>query len=179
MGFFEKLRGTFETIFQIGKQGPNIKNNSGAIELRNFADSTFVIGRGLDPVGINDFVTKGYFDTNNAAAQGLTYVKLTLAQATVVSTGVIPDNARILDVILDITTAYDATTTIALSRTGGGAAIAATGDSDPTVVGQYQIPQTTSWGATGAGTLTATVSGTPAAGVAVIYVGYTTPTSIN
>jgi len=59
MSLFSKLRGTIETIFQIGLGGPNVKNNVGAVEMRNAADAAFVITRGADPVGANDYVTKG------------------------------------------------------------------------------------------------------------------------
>lgn len=59
MSFFAKLRGTIETIFQIGLGGPNIKANAGAVEMRNAADAGFAITRGADPVGANDYVTKG------------------------------------------------------------------------------------------------------------------------
>lgn len=61
---WSKIRGTFETIFQLGKGGPQVKANSGAVELRNSTDAAFVIGRGADPVGDDDFVTKRYGDAN-------------------------------------------------------------------------------------------------------------------
>lgn len=179
MSFYSKLRGTFESIFQIGKGGPNVKNNSGVIEFRNAADNAFALARALDPVGNNDLVTLGYFNTYNAAAQGLTYVKVTLAQSTVVTTGTIPDNAIIQDCVVDVTTAYDNNATIAVKRTGDATkTLSATADNDAATIGTYQVPQILSWGSTGAGTVTATITGSPTVGVAVVYIGYVTPTAL-
>jgi|SRR6185437_6084831 len=62
MAFYSKLRGTIETLFQLGNGGPNWKNNAGAIEARNAADSAFAIVRGLTPSGTTDLTTKAYVD---------------------------------------------------------------------------------------------------------------------
>jgi hypothetical protein len=48
---------------EIGKRGPRVKDNSGAVEFRNQADDDFVVVRGADPVAANDFVTKRYMET--------------------------------------------------------------------------------------------------------------------
>lgn len=63
MSLWSKIRGTVETIFQIGLGGPQIKNNSGVVEARNAADSAYAIVRGATPVGNNDLATKTYVDT--------------------------------------------------------------------------------------------------------------------
>jgi hypothetical protein len=60
--FWKKVRGTSETLFQHGLGGPHIKNNGGVLEHRNATDTAFVIARGLDPVGADDFATKRYVD---------------------------------------------------------------------------------------------------------------------
>jgi len=152
MSFFSKIRGTFETLFQIGKAGPNIKHSSGVLEIRNNGDSAYAIMRGLDPVGAQDFVTKTWHETNNAAADGEVTVKMPLALVNKTSTTTLPDNAIINRVILDVTTLYDAAAVFLVDRTGDATAIlAADGDSDLSVVGQYEIPQITDWGVTGAG----------------------------
>lgn len=63
MSLWSKIRGTLEALFQIGgPSGPNLKNNSGAIEARNSGDTGFAIVRGLAPVGDNDLATKAYVD---------------------------------------------------------------------------------------------------------------------
>jgi hypothetical protein len=62
VSLWSKVRGTVETLFQLGLGGPQLKNNAGAIELRNAADSAFVIARGLDPAGATDLATKNYVD---------------------------------------------------------------------------------------------------------------------
>lgn len=63
MSVWSKLRGTIETIFQLGIDGPQLKNNSSVIEARNSADSGYVVVRGATPVANNDLVTKQYADT--------------------------------------------------------------------------------------------------------------------
>ena len=40
-GYFSNLLGTTKSLFQLGKGGPQVKNNSGAIEARNAADSAY------------------------------------------------------------------------------------------------------------------------------------------
>jgi len=179
MAFLSKVRGTIFTLFRIGNSGPQVKNNSGVIEMRDSADAAFAITRGLDPVGVNDYVTKNYHDTNNDAAQGLTYVKLPLALATKVSTSALPDNAIVRDVVVDVTAVYDASATFDAKRTGDATKeLFATSDVDLATVGQYHVPHILDWEATGAGTVTATLTNSPTVGAADVYIGYVTPTDI-
>jgi hypothetical protein len=63
MAFLSKIRGTFEALFQVGKGGPQLKNNGGVVELRSAGDTAFVITRAADPTGADDLVTKRYGDT--------------------------------------------------------------------------------------------------------------------
>lgn len=65
MSLWSKIRGTAETIFQLGLGGPQLKNNSSVLEARNAGDSGFVVMRGATPVADNDLVTKQYADTLN------------------------------------------------------------------------------------------------------------------
>lgn len=64
MGLYEYLRGTLENIFQInGTGGPNLKGIAGPIlEMRDENDAAYIITRGADPVGNNDYVTKQYLE---------------------------------------------------------------------------------------------------------------------
>ncbi len=48
---------------QLGKGGPKVKNNSGAIEARNAADNAYAVFRVGDPVGLNDAVNRRYLET--------------------------------------------------------------------------------------------------------------------
>ena len=180
MSFYSKIRGTYETIFQIGKKGPQIKNDgSGKLLVRNSVDGAYANMAGLDPAAAQDFLTLAYFNANNAAANGLTYSKMPVALATKVSTVVIPDNAIIRECLVDIETGYDVGTTIEVKRTGG-LVIHATGDNDAETTNEYNVPQITDWGAGGAGTVTVTVGGVvPAAGALTVYIAYTTPTDIS
>ena len=182
MSFWSKIRGTFETLFQIGKGGPQLKNNAGVVEHRNAADAAFAIARGADPVGNNDFLTLQYFNAHNAGAAGLEIVKMPLAHTTKVSTSVIPDNSIIVDCYLEVTTIYDGTTpTFQIKRTGDATVILEdTGDSDLTILGTYHVPQVKSWGSTGAGTVTATFAGAGnTVGASNLYIVYATPIDIS
>jgi hypothetical protein len=62
---WSKIRGTIETAFQIGLGGPQLKNNSGAIDVRNSGDSAYAIVRGATPLANNDLATKAYVDQNS------------------------------------------------------------------------------------------------------------------
>lgn len=179
MSFYSKIRGTFETLFQIGKGGPQIKNSSGVIEARNSTDAAYVNVRGLDPVAAQDFVTLTYFNANNAAALDVAVVQMPLLLATKVSTTAIPNNATIVGAILDVTTAYDAGALWNIRRTGDATKNPlANGDSDPATIGTYHNPNLVNWGSTGAGTVTATLTNAPTVGAATLYLFYATPTDI-
>lgn len=60
---FLKLRATMEDLFQLGKNGPQFKNNSDVIELRNADDSGYAVGRCSAPVADYDIVNKYYADS--------------------------------------------------------------------------------------------------------------------
>lgn len=62
MSIFNKIRGTIETIFSLGIDGPNLKANGAVVEIKNAADSDFAVLRAATPVGDNDVVTKLYAD---------------------------------------------------------------------------------------------------------------------
>lgn len=62
MSLWSKIRGTTESLFQLGISGPQIKNNSSVVEARDSGDAAFVIVRGADPIAANDLVTKNYGD---------------------------------------------------------------------------------------------------------------------
>jgi hypothetical protein len=181
MSFFSKLRGTFETLFQLGKGGPNLKNASGVIEHRDNADAAYAISRGADPVGNNDHVTLQYFNANNNAATGLTIIVMPLALVTKVSSTTIPDNAIIKHCWIDVTTAYDAGATVLVQRTGDATVeLQGTADNDLSQLDDtFDVPQSQDWGATGAGTVTATVANSPTVGAANIYIAYSWPNDIS
>jgi hypothetical protein len=64
MGLALNLRQIVGQLLQLDVvgNGPQLKHNAGTLEMRNSADTGFVITRGSDPVGNNDFVTKGAGD---------------------------------------------------------------------------------------------------------------------
>lgn len=59
MSFLEKIRGTIESIFQIGLGGPQLKNVGGVIEARNATDSALAVVRGGAAIGVNDLMPLG------------------------------------------------------------------------------------------------------------------------
>lgn len=182
MSVWSKIRGTTEILFQLGRRGAQLKSNSGAVEHRNAGDSAFAITRGADPVGNDDLITLRYFNTNNASANQQTTVALPLLQATKVSTVAIPNGAEILECMLDVTTLYNGTApTFKITRTGQPSLVLLdVGDADIEVVGTYKVPLALSWGATGAGTVTATLGGSATSlGNATLYVTYATPNDIS
>lgn len=181
MGEFNtNLRGTTETRFRFGKGGAQVRKIDGAtLEVRDDTDAAYANMRGLDPVDAQDFVTKGFHEANNAAANGDVTVVLPLALVNKTSTATLPDNAIIKQVVIDVLTAYDNAATLLTDRTGdSGVILSAVAESDLSIVGQYEVKQETDWGSTGAGTVTATVANSPTVGAANIYITYSTPTDI-
>jgi len=177
---WKKIRGLSNSLLQIGLGGVQLKNNAGVLEARDSSDSAFVIGRGLDPVANNDWVTLAYFNANNNAATGLTIVRMPLALATKVSAVSIPDNVELFWTRLQISTAYDAAATWNFLRTGDATVIPqATSDNDPITIGSYTVEHDdVNWGSTGAGTLTATLTNSPTVGVGEVFIAYSTPNDL-
>jgi hypothetical protein len=64
MGLALNLRSIVGQLLQLDivGNGPQLKHNAGTMEMRNSTDTGFVITRGSDPVGNNDYVTKGTAD---------------------------------------------------------------------------------------------------------------------
>jgi len=65
---FRNLLGIVGNTFQIGKGRARLRTLTSAIaEVRNSADSAYAILRGASPVGVDDYATKNYVDTADAA----------------------------------------------------------------------------------------------------------------
>lgn len=177
MSVFSKIRGTIETLFQLGISGPQLKNNSGAVEVRNSADSGMATLRAADPSGSTDVATKNYADTGalGGVVREIRFVLGTSASQS--STTQIPANAIVTKVQLSITTPYSGGGTISVGQTGSASLLMATGDNNPQSAGIYEVNVDTSWGGSPLAVL-ATVGGSPAAGAAELIVHYiSTPAS--
>jgi len=74
MSWFSKLRGTIESVFQLGLGGPQLKNNSAVIECRNSDDSGFAIMRTNNPVNSHDAVTQLYMSNAVAADENFALI---------------------------------------------------------------------------------------------------------
>ncbi len=171
---WSKIRGTVETIFQIGLAGPQVKNNAGVVEMRDPTDAIFVITRGAAPVGNDDYTTKLYVD-NGTAGGVVREIRLAIGtSASQLSATSIPANAVGITAELDIQTPYTVATTISVGRAGSLSLFMATTDSTPTVAGLYQVMQDTPFGGA-ALPIVVIVGGAPVAGAGFAIVRYTLP----
>jgi len=171
MSLFSKIRGTIESIFQLGLSGPNLKNNAGAVEVRDAADAAFAITRGADPVGPNDYVTKQSLTSLPGVMNVIRYAIGTAA--TQDSTTVIPATAVIIDCKVEITTPYSALATISVGQPGSTSLFQTTTDNLPQAAGIYQVMQDTP--AFAAAVARVTVGGAPAAGAGFVVIQYSVP----
>ena len=173
MSLWLKLRGTIETILQIGLGGPQVKNNGGNLEMRNPTDTGFVIARGATPVAANDLATKAYVDSGAVIADGgVQEIRFAITNAAAQnSTTQIPNNAIVVDAELDIVTPYSGGATITVGNAGTPALLMGTGDNNPQAAGLYQVHQDTSYTG-GPATVLVTVAGAPAAGAGFCIVRY-------
>lgn len=185
MGFFSKLRGTMESLFRIGKDGPQLKNTSGTLmSVRNNTDSALANMEGADPTADQHFLTRLYFDNNNAAATGnITKEFATITTSSVIGTTTIPAGARVLRVrmiLLGLYTNGDETLTVD-TAVGGQVLMAASDNAmlaaDGAAVGD--IYQTDVDFLMGPGeTIDVTLGGTPAAGSCRVEVEYVDPDAL-
>jgi len=63
MAIYEKIRGTIESIFQFGLGGPQLKNNSGSLEVKNSDDSAYGTLSIGEPTDDKHAITKKYADS--------------------------------------------------------------------------------------------------------------------
>ena len=66
MAVYINVKGTMQQEFMLGKKGPKIKNNAGALQLRNNADSAYAEIQAATPTTSNSLATKDYVDANIA-----------------------------------------------------------------------------------------------------------------
>jgi hypothetical protein len=173
MSVFSKIRGTMEQLFQLqGPTGAQLKNNAGAIEARNSADSGFAVARGATPVAANDLATKAYVDAGAIGPDGgVQTIRFAVALVNVSSTTTIPAGAIIQSTELDVTTPYSGGATISIGQTGTATLLQATTDNSPQSANLYHVDQDVAWGASPLAVLV-TITGAPAAGVAAVIVRY-------
>lgn len=67
-----RLLGTASDIFQIGNEGPNLKNVGGVLEVRNEDDDAYAVLRVADAVADDDVVTKRALDLATGGTAGTT-----------------------------------------------------------------------------------------------------------
>jgi hypothetical protein len=177
MSLWSKIRGTYETIFQLGKGGPNLKNATGVIEARNAADGAYALMRGLAPTAPGstgeDIPNMTYFKSAKHVYE------IPVALVSLDSTVALPDNSVVTNCWIEIETPYSAGGTILVDRKGDATKILqATTDNNAEAAGIYEVKQMTAWGSTGDGKVQITVGGAPAAGAATVYVECNAPLAL-
>jgi len=169
MSLWSKLRGTYETVFQLGKGGPNLRSVAGNIEARNAANGAYTLLRSLAPsvpgTTAEDVPNMTYFKTSRHV------VKLPVALVTAESTEELPDNSTVTNCWVEVETNYSAGAELLITRKGDGTVILqAVADNNLEAAGIYEVKQMTDWGVTGDGEVVATITGAPAAGACTVYV---------
>jgi hypothetical protein len=169
MSVWNKIRGTIETLFQLGLGGPNLKNNSGVIEARDAGDASYAIMRGATPVGANDLATKAYVDSGGGSG-ALQVIRYAIGTgATQDSTTQIPASARVFRCDVEIVTPYSGGATIEVGQPTALTAFQATADNLPTAAGTYSVQEdVTALGV--ANVVRTTVGGAPVAGAGFVCV---------
>lgn len=120
------------------------------------------------------FVQSGGSGGPAPGTEGLVHeIRFPLGLVDASSTTSIPANAYVIDAELDVTTPYDAGTTVKIGRVGSTSLVQAVGDNNPEIADLYSVDQDTLWGATAV--VLATVAGAPAAGAAAVIVRYVVP----
>ena len=94
--------------------------------------------------------------------------------ATQDSATLIPANARVEKVRLQVTTPYSGGASISIGQAGSLALLMATTDNDPLVANSYNIGGDFAWGGS-ALVVRTTIAGSPAAGAGVVSVEYSVP----
>ena len=106
--FFSRLRGTIETILQIGRGGPQLKDVAGVITMRDATDAANARAAGADPTaGSQQFATAAYAE-NYATAQAAAAQAAAIATANAGTVKVI----KIAIVADGVKTQFDSVTTL-------------------------------------------------------------------
>lgn len=167
--FFAKIKGLLTTTLRVGDA------TNQYIEFKNNDDSGYAIVRGLDPVGANDFVTLGYYNTNEGSNLQVVKVAVTESSGTTqTSTFQIPANAIIVRTVVAITAPFtEANQTIQVGYTTSLNKLVDTTDVDVTLAWQNDFPALVAWDTSPAlvnVTLNSSVAGTGTAEVYVFFV---------
>jgi len=169
---YKKLRGITNLLFQIGKSGPQMKNNSGTIEFKNNGDSAFANVSVLTPTLDDHAATKNYVDTQSIGTDFTRIIRFTInTTAAQSSNDTVPSNSRVLRTRVEITTPYSAGATIEVGNSSGSNIFMTTNDVDPETAGAYEIEDDIS----SAGTtedIDVAIGNTPGAGAGVVSIEF-------
>jgi len=173
MSTFSRARGTHSSTFQLGRDGPQVKGDSGVLQARDSGDTALARMQVATPTAYDDAVTKSWAEANLSAPSGtVRAVAVTVGTSTVSSTLQLPLNAVVLGVKVNVTTAYSAGATLEVGTAADADQFMATTDNNPEVTGLTELELATApLGA--AAVVQVTVGGTPGAGAATVVVEFT------
>lgn len=157
---------------------------AGIIQFRNSGDSAFARVRGGSPVGSDDLLTLGYFNSN--APETAIQMKFLVIESgnyatTYATASTLNNEAIVTRVTVVVQNPLDAgiTLTVGTDEAGQAARFMGTADVDPQTVDQYTTtPYTTVEASPAPGSdfdLLVTLSGTPTTGDVVVIVEYAVP----
>lgn len=169
------LDGTHKNAFKIGRDGPQVKNDSGVLAARNDADDGYVNLAAADPSSAEHVVTKSYGDANyNAAGAKRTIIKTLNTTASQSSSTQLPTGAVVTKVHMKVTTAYDNGATLQVGVTGTPDAFAGTTAFNLAETGDYILDDFSAALGSAANVL-ATLGNSPTVGAGTLLVEYCVP----
>lgn len=172
---WKNLRGTLLSIFGIGTV--NLKDNAGVLEAKNEADDALINVSVADPTQDTHAATKNYVDdqistVNPDSAGTMRVMRFAIDNtASQESPTTLPANARIKEIRLEVTTAYDSGKTIKVGNTADDDLLMPTDYNKPSKLGTYSVEQDSQWSAL-AETVKVAISESSVAGAGVINVFY-------
>ena len=171
MSLWSKIRGTYETIFQIGKGGPHLEGvSTTVVAAKDQPNTGYAQLRCLSPTVPGNTAADVPNMTYFKSARHVVKIAITTT-ADQYSAVALPNNSIITNCWIEIETPYSASATIAVDRKGDGTKLLQiAADNNPQAAGIYEVKQMTNWGSTGDGEVHVKIENTPVAGAATVYV---------
>ena len=166
------IKGVGDNV-QLGKRGPKVKKSGNDVQIRNAGDSAFANIGVAEPTAAEHAATKNYVDTTSAQDVLYRQVDIVYTDTTVNIGAVLPATAKVQQVKVEVTTAWDALlTTLVVDNTA--TTFMSSTENDLFEVGTYVSDRLGS-SVVGANTqLRAVLSGgAPTQGAATVWVSYT------
>lgn len=134
------------------------------------ASGDFLVFVDVSDSNLTQKVLVSDFLTNTGATDSLARRSAVGTAASTNIGAVLPSNAYVTRVVVDITTAYDNSSVMTVSAAGGVTALAVAADIDPQVIGTYVVDLPVS--GTSTGQITADLTLSPTVGASTVFVEY-------